>query len=147
MQRDQNVCSSIVQGVVARLLRDTEVLKFTFGTPGSVPRAGCVKATVKDGVAPEEGYRFGSADGLLAYDRGGSEIVRPRDEYTPSVYGAYRVTPYLTCAPIEEQSDNALLVPSRTVVEKLLTSLAAPGEFEPAIFSISSVKNVGQVAG
>jgi hypothetical protein len=41
---------------------------------------------------------------LVAYDRGGSEIARPKDENTASVDGAYRTTSDLTCALIEGET-------------------------------------------
>ena len=66
------------------------VAKFCFGTPGSVTRAGFTKVTVKDAFSPEKGYGFLSGKELEAWDRGGSKIERPKDEYTASVYGAYR---------------------------------------------------------
>jgi hypothetical protein len=86
------------------------VVKLTFGTPTSVTRTGFVKVTVNDVFTPEKGYGFQSTEGLLEYDRGGSEIARPKDEYTASVYGAYRTTSDLTCALVEGTSDNAFVV-------------------------------------
>ncbi|HOW66504.1 MAG TPA: hypothetical protein P5186_25720 [Candidatus Paceibacterota bacterium] len=59
-----------------------EVRNFTFGTPTSVTRAGFSKVTIKDQFTPEKGFGFESTEGLLAFDRGGSEITRPKDEYT-----------------------------------------------------------------
>ena len=55
---------------------------FSFGTPTSVTRPGFAKVTVADAFTAEKGFGFRSAQGLLTYDRGGSEIVRPKDEYT-----------------------------------------------------------------
>ena len=71
---------------------------FSFGTPTSVTRPGFAKVTVADVFTAETGFGFRSAQGLLAFDRGGSEIVRPGDEYTARTYGAYRTTSDLTCA-------------------------------------------------
>ena len=71
---------------------------FSFGTPTSVTRPGFAKVTVADAFTAEKGFGFRSAQGLLAFDRGGSEIVRPGDEYTARTYGAYRTTSDLTCA-------------------------------------------------
>ena len=73
---------------IAGPLRDAGVAKFTFGTPASVTRAGFTKVTVNDKFTPEKGFGFDSTQGLLALDRGGWEITRPKDEYTASVYGA-----------------------------------------------------------
>src|ERR1043165_601256 len=84
-----------------------KVARFVFGTPESVLRPGFVKVTVKDGFTAEKGYGFESTQGLEAFDRGGSEIVLPKDEYTASVYGAYRTTSDLTCALIEGTTNNA----------------------------------------
>ena len=66
------------------------VAAFQFGTADSATRAGFTKITVKDTYAAEKGYGFESVEGLLAFDRGGSEIVWPKDEYSARVYGAYR---------------------------------------------------------
>ena len=66
------------------------VAKFCFGMPGSVTRTGFTKVTVEDAFSPEKGYGFRSGKELEALDRGGSKIERPKDEYTASVYGAYR---------------------------------------------------------
>ena len=62
--------------------RATEVAAFTFGPPTSVTRRGFAKVTVGDAFSAGKGFGFESATGLLAYDRGGSEIVPPKDEYT-----------------------------------------------------------------
>ncbi len=51
------------------------VRAFQFGTPNSSTRAGFTKVTAKDAFTPEKGYGFQFTQGLLAYDRGGSEIV------------------------------------------------------------------------
>jgi hypothetical protein len=112
-----------------------EVLKFTFGTPKSVTRAGFVKVTVKDTFTPEKGHGFESTDGLLAFDRGRSEIVRPRDEYTASVYGAYRMTSDFSCALIEGQGDNAFIV-SLPDGEYTVWLIASDAAWDPPLFDV-----------
>ena len=106
----QSAATISPQSNVATNLQGAKVVKFTFGTPTSVTRAGFVKVTVKDAFTPEKGYGFKSTQGLVAYDRGGSEITRPKDAYTASVYGAYRTTSDLTCALVEGTRDNAFVV-------------------------------------
>ncbi|MBM3879343.1 MAG: hypothetical protein FJ387_06440 [Verrucomicrobia bacterium] len=61
-----------------------EPLNFTFGTPTSVTRTGFTKVTVIDTFTSARSYGFETAQGLLAFDRGGSAMVRPKDEYTAS---------------------------------------------------------------
>jgi len=87
-----------------------DLTRFSFGTPTSVTRRGFTKVTVEDAFRPEKGFGFQSTQGLLAYDRGGSEIVRPKDEYTARTYGAYRTTSDLTCAFIEGTTNNAFVM-------------------------------------
>ena len=84
-----------------------ELRRFAFGPPDSVLRSGFTKVTVKDAFTAEKGYGFESTQRLEAFDRGGSEIVLPKDQYTASVYGAYRTTSDLTCALIEGTTNNA----------------------------------------
>jgi hypothetical protein len=86
------------------------VAKFCFGTPTSAAGTGFAKVTTNDVSTPEKGYGFQSAQGLEAFDRGGSRIEQPKDEYTASVYGAYRTTSDITCALVEGRSDNAFPV-------------------------------------
>ena len=112
-----------------------EVLAFSFGTPASVTRAGFTKVTVNDAFTPEKGYGFESTEGLLAFDRGGSEIERPKDEYTASVYGAYRTTSDLTCALIEGTSDNAFLV-ALPDGEYTVWLIASDAEWDPPLFEV-----------
>jgi len=111
------------------------VTQFTFGTPESVTRAGFAKVTVKDAFTPEKGHGFQSLQGLLAYDRGGSAISLPKDEYTASVYGAYRTTSDITCALIEGQADNAFLValPDGAYTVWLIASDA---DWDPPLFEV-----------
>jgi hypothetical protein len=87
-----------------------KVARFAFGPPTSVTRGGFTKVPVKDTFALEKGFGFDSTAGLLAFDRGGSEITPPKDEHTASVYGAYRTTSDLTCALVEGTNDNAFVV-------------------------------------
>src|SRR5262245_44110997 len=89
---------------------DSEIRRFAFGTANSVLRSGFTKVTVRDAYTSDKGYGFVSTQGLEAFDRGGSEIVLPKDEYTANVYGAYRTTSDLTCALIEGTTENAFQV-------------------------------------
>jgi len=113
------------------------VQRFTFGTPTSVTRTGFTKVTVKDVFRPEKGYGFQSAQGLRAFDRGGSRIERPKDEYTASVYGAYRTTSDITCALVEGRGDNAFVValPDGDYTVWLIASDAA---WDPPLFEVWS---------
>ncbi len=111
------------------------VLRFAFGTPASVTRAGFTKVTVKDRFTPETGFGFQSTDGLLAYDRGGSAIVRPKDEYTASVYGAYRTTSDLTCALVEGTNNNAFLI-ALPDGEYTVWLIASDAECDPPLFEV-----------
>jgi len=115
--------------------QDQTVARFSFGTPTSVTRAGFTKVTVQDGFTPEKGYGFQATQGLLAYDRGGATVERPEDEYTASVYGAYRTTSDLTCAFVEGESDNAFLValPDGEYTVWLIASDAAE---DPPLFEV-----------
>jgi hypothetical protein len=111
------------------------VARFTFGTPGSITRAGFTKVTVQDAFTPEKGYGFQSTGDLLALDRGGATIERPADEYTASVYGAYRTTSDLTCAFVEGQSDNAFLV-ALPDGEYTVWLVASDAEEDPPLFQV-----------
>lgn len=131
----QAIATEAARGDGADRLQGEEVVKFTFGTPSSVTRSGFVKVTVRDAFTLEQGYGFESTDGLLAFDRGGSEIVRPGDEYTASVYGAYRMTSDLTCALIEGQSDSAFLV-SLPDGEYTVWLIASDAAWDPPLFEV-----------
>jgi hypothetical protein len=133
----QSVAAETAGSGVATHLRDAKVVKFAFGTPASVTRSGFVKVTVDDVFTPDKGYGFESAEGLAAYDRGGSEIVRPKDEYTASVYGAYRTTSDLTCALIEGQASNAFLV-SLPDGEYTVWLIASDAEWAPPLFEVAA---------
>ena len=85
----QSAATESTQSNVAANLDGAKVIKYTFGTQSSVTPTGFVKVTVNDVFTSEKGYGFRSTEGLSAYDRGGSEIVLSKDEYTASVYGAY----------------------------------------------------------
>ena len=111
------------------------VAKFTFGTPTSVTRAGFTKVTVKDKFTPEKGFGFESTEGLLAFDRGGWEITRPKDEYTASVYGAYRTTSDLTCALVEGTNNNAFLV-ALPDGDYTVWLVASDAECDPPLFEV-----------
>jgi len=87
-----------ISGEAATPAAAKDFARFSFGTPTSVTRPGFAKVTVSDAFTAEKGFGFQSAQGLLGFDRGGSEIVRPGDEYTARTYGAYRTTSDLTCA-------------------------------------------------
>ena len=108
---------------------------FSFGTPTSVTRAGFTKVTVADAFTAEKGFGFQSVEGLLAFDRGGSEIVRPRDEYTARAYGAYRTTSDLTCAFIEGTADNAFIV-AVPDGEYTVWLVASDAEWDPPLFEV-----------
>ena len=116
-------------------LQGATVAKFTFGTPTSVTRGGFTKVTIKDAFTPKKGFGFELAEGLFAYDRGGSEIVRPRDEYTASVYGAYRTTSDLTCALIEGQTNDAFIVASPDG-DYTVWLIASDAEWDPPLFEV-----------
>ena len=111
------------------------VARFCFGTPTSVTRAGFTKVTVEDVFTPEKGYGFQSAQGLQAFDRGGSKIEWPKDAYTASVYGAYRTTSDITCALIEGDSDNAFLV-ALPDGEYTVWLIASDAEWDPPLFEV-----------
>ena len=98
-------------------------------------RAGFAKVTVKDAFTPEKGRGFESTQGLEAFDRGGSEIVRPKDEYTASVYGAYRTTSDLTCALIEGTTNNAFLV-ALPDGHYTVWLIASDAECDPPLFEV-----------
>jgi len=112
-----------------------EVAKFSFGTPASVTRDGFTKVTVGDAFSPEKGFGFQSMQGLLPYDRGGAEIVRPKDEYTASAYGAYRTTSDLTCTLIEGTTSNAFLV-ALPDGEYTVWLIANDAEWDPPLFEV-----------
>jgi len=115
--------------------QDTGVARFTFGTPTSVIRSGFTKVTVQDAFLAERGYGFETTGDLLAHDRGGATIERPGDEYTASVYGAYRTTSDLTCALIEGQSDNAFLV-ALPDGDYTVWLVASDAEEDPPLFEV-----------
>jgi hypothetical protein len=114
---------------------DTKPLRFAFGTPTSVTRPGFTKVTADDGFSPAKGFGFQSTQGLSADDRGGSEIVRPSDEYTARTYGAYRTTSDLTCAFIEGTIDNAFVV-ALPDGEYTVWLVASDAEADPPLFEI-----------
>jgi len=111
------------------------VVKFTFGTPTSVTRAGFTKVTVQDQFTIEKGHGFQSTQGLVAYDRGGAAIVRPKDDYTARTYGASRTTSDLTSALVEGTNDNAFLValPDGPYAVWLIASDA---EWDPPLYEV-----------
>lgn len=74
----------------------TNLPRFSFGTSTSVTRRGFTKVAIGDAFSSEKGFGFKSIQGLLAYDRGGAEIMAPKDKYTDRTYGAYRTTSDLT---------------------------------------------------
>jgi hypothetical protein len=113
--------------------RETAVSTFTFGTATSITRAGFTKVTIKDAFTPERGYGFQSTEGLLDHDRGGAEIVRPKDEYTASVYGAYRTTSDLTCALVEG-TDNNTFIAALPDGEYTVWLIASDAEWDPPLF-------------
>ena len=108
---------------------------FTFGTPTSITRPGFAKVTASDAFTADKGFGFRSAQGLLAYDRGGSEIVRPKDEYTARTYGAYRTTSELTCAFIEGTADNAFIV-ALPDGEYTVWLIASDADWDPPLFEV-----------
>ncbi len=108
---------------------------FQFGTPTSVTRAGFTKVTIKDAFTGEKGYGFQSTQGLLAYDRGGSQIVKPQDEYTARAYGAYRTTSDLTCALIEGTNNNAFMV-NLADGDYTIWMVASDAEWDPPLFEV-----------
>ena len=112
-----------------------KVAAFQFGTPTSVTRTGFVKVTVNDVFTPEKSYGFQSTEGLLCYDRGGSEIALPEDKYTASAYGAYRTTSDLTCALIEGESENAFQV-ALPEGEYTVWLIAGDAEWDPPLFEV-----------
>lgn len=118
---------------VAKHRQDATVVKFEFGTPTSITRAGFTKVTVKDAFTSEKGYGFQSTEGLLGYDRGGAEIVRPKDEYTANVYGAYRTTSDLTCALVEGTNNNAFIV-ALPDGDYTVWLIASDAEWDPPLF-------------
>jgi hypothetical protein len=120
---------------VAKKLQTARVAAFQFGTPDSATRAGFTKITVKETYAADKGYGFESAEGLLAFDRGGSEIVRPKDEYTVRVYGAYRTTSDLTCALIEGTTNNAFEV-ALAEGQYTVWVIASDAEWDPPLFEV-----------
>ena len=111
------------------------IWKFAFGTPESVLRSGFTKVTVKDAFTLERGYGFESTQRLEAFDRGGSQIVLPKDEYTASVYGAYRTTSDLTCALIEGTTNNAFQV-KMPEGEYTVWLIASDAEWDPPLFEV-----------
>ncbi len=112
-----------------------EVARFQFGTADSVRHTGFVKVTTEEAFTPEKGYGFQSTQGLTAFDRGGSQIVSPKDEYTASVYGAYRTTSEITCALVEGIGDNSFVV-SLPDGEYTIWFIACDPECDPPIFEV-----------
>lgn len=112
-----------------------EVARFQFGTADSVRHASFVKVTTEEAFTPEKGYGFESTQGLMAFDRGGSRIVSPKDEYTASVYGAYRTTSELTCALVEGTGDNAFIA-SMPDGEYTVWLIACDPECDPPLFEV-----------
>ncbi len=114
-----------------------ELRRFAFGTPKSVLRSGFTKVTVKDIFIAETGYGFESTQTLEAFDRGGSEIVLPKEEYTASVYGAYRTTSDLTCAFIEGTTNNTFYA-AMPDGEYTVWLIASDAEWDPPLFEVWS---------
>ena len=115
--------------------RQAAVSTFAFGTVTSVTRAGFSKATIKDTFSAEKGYGFQSTEGLLDYDRGGAEIVRPKDEYTASLYGAYRTTSDMTSAFVEGKNNNTFMV-TLPDGEYTVWLIASDSEWDPPLFEV-----------
>ena len=116
--------------------RATErVWKFSFGTPDSVTRAGFTKVTVSDEFPGKKRHGFQSAQGLLAFDRGGSGVELPRDSGTVAVPSAFRTTSDITCALIEGQSANAFLV-ALPDGEYTVWLIACDAEWAPPLFEV-----------
>ncbi len=113
----------------------TNLASVAFGTPTSVTRPGFTKVTVQDVFTPEKGFGFQSIRGLLAYDRGGSRIARPDDEYTARTYGAYRTTSDLTCALVEGTSDNAFVAALPDGAYTVWV-IASDAEWDPPLFEV-----------
>ncbi len=111
------------------------IRQFTFGTPDSFTRAGFTKVTVKDAFTAEKGYGFESTDGLLAFDRGGSQIERPKEEYTARTYGAYRTTSDLSCALIEGTTNNAFQI-ALPDGDYTVWLIASDAEWDPPLFEV-----------
>ena len=112
-----------------------KIVVLQFGTPDSATRTGFTKVTVRDAYDPDRGYGFESTKGLEAFNRGGSEIVLPKDEYTSSVYGAYRTTSDLTCALIEGTTNNAFIV-ALPDGEYSVWLIASDAEWDPPLFEV-----------
>ena len=132
---DASALAGIPQRDTAAHLQSAKMTGFCFGTPTSVTRSGFVKVTDKDAFTPERGYGFQSIEGLLAYDRGGAKIVRPKDEYTASVYGAYGTTSDLTCALVEGTHNNAFLVALPDGAYTVWV-IASDAEWDPPLFEV-----------
>ncbi|HEY5909881.1 MAG TPA: glycoside hydrolase domain-containing protein [Verrucomicrobiae bacterium] len=115
--------------------RSQKLACFTFGTPASATRAGFAKVTIKDLFTAEKGYGFLSGEGLLEFDRGGSEIVLPKDEYTARTYGAYRTTSDLTCALIEGTTNNTFQV-ALPDGDYTVWVIASDAEWDPPLFEV-----------
>ena len=103
----------------------------------SVTRAGFTKITPQDGFTTNKGYGFEDTGGLLAYDRGGSVIERPKDDYTASVYGAYRTTSDLTSGLVEGERDNAF-VAAMPDGDYTVWLVASDAEWDPPLFEVWS---------
>ena len=122
---------------------DEKMLRFSFGTPISVTRAGFTKVTAKDAFTAEKAYGFESTQGRLPFDRGGSLIERPKDEYAASVYGAYRTTWSVTSSASTGQIQVALLAGERVIVEQTRNAETGPlrgtfdsGKLQPGIYTV-----------
>lgn len=133
--------ATVVAGLVhastadASLAKAADVAKYSFGTPTSVTRHGFTKVTIGDTFSPEKGFGFQSTLGLLAYDRGGAQIVPPQDDYTARTYGAYRLTSDLTCSFVEGTTDNAFVV-ALPDDEYTVWLIASDAEWDPPLFEV-----------
>lgn len=113
------------------------IARFTFGTPESITRAGFTRVTVNDAFTTERGYGFDTTQGLLAFDRGGAAIARPKDDYTADTYGAYRTSSDLTSALIEGTHDNAFVV-ALPDGDYTVWMIANDSEWDPPLFDLWS---------
>ena len=97
--------------------------------------AGGLLVVSIDGVTYLVNWMIGFHPFLRAFDRGGSRIERPKDEYTASVYGAYRTTSDITCALVEGRSDIAFLV-AVPDGEYTVWVIASDAEWTPPLFEV-----------
>jgi hypothetical protein len=132
---DGLAAANLSSGEAADTRPAANVARFSFGTPTSATRGGFTKVTVGDAFTPEKGFGFESTHGLLAFDRGGAEIARPKDEYTARVYGAYRTTSDLTCALIEGTTNHAFIV-AMPDGEYTVWLIASDAEWDPPLFEV-----------